>query len=69
MRIRVINHAKWGHAKKVFAGWGGGISFLVAIGCVGGLEGTDPMPYPEASICFMILSAVLINHSIKETNK
>ena len=51
--MKVTDQQKWQRAKIIFTT----ILAITIIGCIGGLEGTEPMPQPEIA---MMLFPVLV---------
>jgi hypothetical protein len=56
--MRVTDRKKWRRAKTIVAF----VLALIIIACIGGLEGTEPMPNPElAMYVFPFLVALIWN--------
>ena len=59
--MRVTDQHKWNRAKRHGVGLLAMISWLSAIACVGGLEGTDEANSYSGAILFCVASFLLIN--------
>jgi len=56
--MRVVDQRKWNRAKTILAL----ILAIIIVGCIGGLEGTEPMPNPVlAMYVFPFLVALIWN--------
>ena len=58
LNVRVVDRHKWNRAKAILAG----VFAFIAMLCIGGLEGVEPMPSGMGAVVFLGLSIFTILH-------
>lgn len=62
--MHVVDEKKWRRAKILFA-W---ILVAIIIVCIGGLEGTEPMPFPELAMMLLPCLGYMVWNLTKHYN-
>lgn len=61
--LRVVNPRKWRRTKLVFTA----IVTVALLYCMGGLEGYEPMPHPEAAVVLMGVFGYMVINLTKQS--
>jgi len=58
LNVRIVDRYKWNRAKAILAG----VFAFIAMLCVGGLEGLEPMPSGTGAVVFLGLAFYTLLH-------
>ena len=58
LNVRIVDRYKWNRAKAILAG----VFAFIAMLCVGGLEGLEPMPSGTGAVLFLGLAFYTLLH-------